>query len=352
MAAWRAGREPTVERRLAHAPDAQVFSRDPSKTAVRRILSVAMVLSGGVMVWLLLAGRPNARGWREYANGTVLHETLELSRAEIERFFSITRFDPVETSFDWFMIEGSLNQFSVYHGRGAANFNKRWKTESLKAARHRLRHLFADDVDRSAVFTGIIDDRAAWRHVATGLFSLEELTEGRWTRVDVAEDIVSNPRSWTRMTTVNMGGRDRVRHDTRRLRSRLEPLAWWGLVDQLDLSEAADKILASQITPETPPPSSWRDHRLDGLFLASRDDPIQDTADALRILELAGALDRIDREACVRGILRLHRGGGVFMPEKPAPPTASRGTAQNTWCAFESLRVLNALDAVRDLRRW
>jgi hypothetical protein len=64
-------------------------------------------------------------------------------------------------------------------------------------------------------------------------------------------------------------------------------------------------------------------------------------------------LDRIDQEACIKGILNLHYGKGLFFVEKKTPFSIRiDGDAQNTYSAFHSLRILNALDRVNDLEKW
>jgi hypothetical protein len=92
-----------------------------------------------------------------------------------------------------------------------------------------------------------------------------------------------------------------------------------------------------------------------GLFHAGPASPaLEDTYCGLAALEILGGLDRIDREACIRGILNRHRGRGYFT----SPGTGGyneykiEGNARDTFCAFESLHVLNALDRVNDLDRW
>jgi RNA polymerase sigma-70 factor (ECF subfamily) len=109
-----------------------------------------------------------------------------------------------------------------------------------------------------------------------------------------------------------------------------------------------------------PPLASHRCHTVPletvhGLFQSRFGDFLRDTRDILYLLKAAHALDQIDREACIAGILRLHRGKGLFAPD-PLPNGAGvnlvRCNAPNTWFAYESLRMLGALDRVPDLAQW
>ena len=65
-------------------------------------------------------------------------------------------------------------------------------------------------------------------------------------------------------------------------------------------------------------------------------------------------MEKIDREQCIRGILQQHRGKGYFT----SPDSGGyneyhiEGDARDTFAAFESLRILGALDRVKDLERW
>jgi hypothetical protein len=91
---------------------------------------------------------------------------------------------------------------------------------------------------------------------------------------------------------------------------------------------------------------------LHGTFLNLGEDPIHDTWGALVILDAFGALDRVDREACINGILRFHRGKGLFGSVGEHDRFVILGNTPDTFWAFESLRMLNALDRVKDLDRW
>lgn len=91
-----------------------------------------------------------------------------------------------------------------------------------------------------------------------------------------------------------------------------------------------------------------------GLFYTPGWPALQDTYCDLAALEILGGLDRIDREACIKMVLKLHHGKGFF-----APPNTDEqwrlqinGDARDTIAAFESLRILGALDRVKDLDKW
>jgi RNA polymerase sigma-70 factor (ECF subfamily) len=91
-----------------------------------------------------------------------------------------------------------------------------------------------------------------------------------------------------------------------------------------------------------------------GLFAVPGYPPLRDTYYALAALEILGGVDRVDREACIAGILRQHRGKGLFVSPKPGGVSQYEidGSAHDTIAAYESLRILNALDRVPDLENW
>jgi hypothetical protein len=109
------------------------------------------------------------------------------------------------------------------------------------------------------------------------------------------------------------------------------------------------QVLSGRMIAANPPlndPAS-----VEGLFVAAFD-PLRDTYLALTCLSCFDALDRIDRGACIQGILRLHLGKGLFGLSEQNKGLLARGDAQSTFFAYESLRILNALGAVKNLRSW
>lgn len=128
-------------------------------------------------------------------------------------------------------------------------------------------------------------------------------------------------------------------------------------LDLVDREKLIRQIAAVQVLSATPSPGQptihdWQDVR--GLFFTPGCPALQDTYFSLAALEILGGLDRIDREACIRGILRRHEGRGYFT----SPDSGSYneyhidGSAEDTIAAFESLRILGALDRVKDLDDW
>jgi RNA polymerase sigma factor (sigma-70 family) len=139
----------------------------------------------------------------------------------------------------------------------------------------------------------------------------------------------------------------------------LAQLRWLRDVNSLDLVEH-EKLIAqiasvqtlSGTPPGQPPIHDWRDVR--GLFFTPCFPALQDTYYSLAALEILGGLDKIDREACIKGILKRHAGKGYFT----SPDSGSYkeyhidGSTRDTIAAFESLRILGALDRVKDLDQW
>jgi hypothetical protein len=164
--------------------------------------------------------------------------------------------------------------------------------------------------------------------------------------------ILANERSWSwvyqesfDVQRITLLGLDqlRVMRDVNCL-----PIQRDGLINQI----ASVQVLSDKGQAGQPPVHEWRETR--GLFFTPCYPVLQDTYLSLTALEILGGLDKIDREACIQGIFRLHHGKGYF--ESPNPGSFNEyhvsGNAQDTFCAFESLRILGALDRVKDLDSW
>ncbi len=122
--------------------------------------------------------------------------------------------------------------------------------------------------------------------------------------------------------------------------------------DQLIEQIAAVQVLSATVASGQPPVHDWRKVR--GLFFTPSWPALHDTYYSLAALEMLGGLDKIDRQACIDGILRLHHGKGYFGSSDPSSYNEYHvmGDANDTFCAFESLRILGGLDRVNDLDEW
>lgn len=127
-------------------------------------------------------------------------------------------------------------------------------------------------------------------------------------------------------------------------------------LDLLNREELIAEIVPAQVPssrhPQSPRRANWRAGR--GLFHTLGWPALQDTYFALQALEILGGLDRIDREACVKAILRRHKGRGRFTSPEPGGYNEFRidAGARDTIAAYECLRILGALDRVKDLDQW
>jgi prenyltransferase beta subunit len=112
------------------------------------------------------------------------------------------------------------------------------------------------------------------------------------------------------------------------------------------------QVLSPKAAGIRPSTHNWRGVR--GLFYTPNWPVLQDTYRDLAALQILGGLDQIDKKACADGILRLHRGKGFFAAPDIEESWKFKidGSARDTFCAFESLRILGALDRVHDLPEW
>jgi RNA polymerase sigma factor (sigma-70 family) len=142
---------------------------------------------------------------------------------------------------------------------------------------------------------------------------------------------------------------------TRDFARKVRVLQKLGCLDAVNGAATVETLLRHQVLSKQLPPGRRQDldpKLLHGTFLCFGQDPIEETWEALVILEAFGALDRIDRAACVDGILRFHHGKGIFGSVREHDGFVIFGNTRDTLCAFESLRMLNALDRVKDLEQW
>jgi RNA polymerase sigma factor (sigma-70 family) len=197
------------------------------------------------------------------------------------------------------------------------------------------------------------------RALTEGVFSYEDLGV---TRASLAEHLGSGAPYFVEhlLTSRSCRGTDGEYTMQACDRSALPRLQMLRDLDRLDLINrqklieqiAAVQVRSGEATAERPALSNWKDLR--GLFIIPDGRALEDTYTHLAGLEILGGLDRIDREACIRAILKLHRGRGYFLPPETTEKWRLhiRGEASDTYAAFRSLQILGALDRVKDLAQW
>lgn len=191
------------------------------------------------------------------------------------------------------------------------------------------------------------------------------------------ERLERESRRWTNLRRLQLLGIPEVGvHGRAETVLDIDGLAWrvaafraLGWLELLDQDALVDQLARHQVLEGRELPEGRRGD-LDraawqGLFAVMGWDPIRDTYLALAALEQLDGVGRIDRESCIRGLLRYHEGRGLFLP--PAwdqqftrkrsstdsrQPVHIQGDATTTFAVRESLRILGALDRVKDLAEW
>lgn len=220
-----------------------------------------------------------------------------------------------------------------------------------------------------AWLAALFDDQGRLKLLNSDLLSAEDLTALGVTGARLRQELralreANLGEAWLRWTRLEEGrGRWGAGDETCRfllgnlLVSRLQLLQRLDCLDLVDFTDTVKQLKATQVIATNslkglwPPAREQRD-LLHGLFVLRPGDALRDTRDALTILHLAGALDQIDREACIAGLQRLHDGAGRFAPARTVRGLQVRGEPDNAFAAYESLRLLGALDRVPDLAQW
>lgn len=223
--------------------------------------------------------------------------------------------------------------------------------DSWKQSKHRVQRIFSAPLPCRAVVGGWI----SWSDLdLTPKDAAAYLRSGRFPTYspDKWNYLLSRRQSWSWVMS--------ERFNVMRIHSDgLTQLRLLQAANCLDLTDR-EKLIAQIASVQTlsgtplgqPPIHDWRDIR--GLFFTPCWPALEDTYFSLAALEILGGLDKIDREACIEGILKHHTGRGFFT----SPESGSfneyhiDGSARYTFSAFESLRILGALDRVKDLDKW
>lgn len=140
------------------------------------------------------------------------------------------------------------------------------------------------------------------------------------------------------------------------LRWRLEFLRAFDCLHLVPRDSIVETLLAHQVKRGRALPAGRRPDldqtEWEGFFATMGWSPIHETAEALRVLAMLGAIDRVDRAACTRALVRLHRGNGVLVGRNQPFEFPSSTPALTTFEAREALRLLGTSDQVPDFADW
>jgi RNA polymerase sigma factor (sigma-70 family) len=356
---FRSGNLAKAERTLGDSPDADVFIVPPSRARSMRwwriFIGASVVL---MMAGMMLRFLPSA--WMARLDGL---KPVSSTEAQVRAFLNDSTPNPVPSTFKFnspalalftCLVLPPTNLFSPDGLRamrdevaGAGGF------AALKQSPWRAQEIFFAPLTRSAVADGWVswndlgirpEDAAA--SLRTNRFALD--SPDKWQAYVLTR---CEARSWVKQERFEA---KRIQADGLTQLRLLRDVNCLDLVprDKLIQQIASVQVLSATPSTDQPPIHDWRDVR--GLFFTPCFPALQDTYYSLAALEILGGLDKIDREACIAGILSRHRGEGWFTSPNSGGFNEYHidGSARDTIAAYESLRILGALDRVKDLARW
>ncbi len=351
---FRAGNQAAAARALGELPEKEVFFVSPSRSAsiwwMRLVLFASM--AGAVFLTVTM--------WRQntllMATGHTL-KAVAVSEAGIRAALAQIAAPTNQQSVPVRLVRDMANSREVLPPTNLftpaalekihALFEKSFPAVPPAPPLERLNRLLGSPALKGA----LLND---W--LTVDYFGLDRGTA----RQAVAEATPRTRSFWVELREIGFLSQDGIKSnytalDTRDLARNVLCLQKLGCLDLVDATPAIETLLRHQVLSSSLPVGRRPDldpKLLHGMFESSGLDPVEDTWESLVILEAFGALDRVDREACVEGILRFHHGRGLFGLSRADGHFLILGDARDTFCAFESLRMLRALDRVSDLEQW
>ena len=356
--AWRNFREGKIafaEQAIGQIPDAEIFVVPPARTRANRW---TIILFGGILILNIIVQAHSFLVWYSGRKPVLVPEP-EIRRAlkQLDHPMSV---DSQVINDDLHDVRYVLFVCEVFPPTNLFT-PEAWaatRQEVLKEEERSAPKQMPAGMSRARLF---LQDRNCAKTFANGWLTETEIG---FTRDDLRQFIQQLPPEQAKFLLGLNESRVVNRNGTPGGYTVLytDILAWTipclkrlGCPDLVDGRATVETLLRQQVLSATLPAGRRQDidpKLLRGTFLNIGEDPIHDTWEALVILDAFGALDRVDREACINGILRFHRGKGLFGPVGEHDRFVILGNTSDTFWAFESLRMLNALDRVKDLNRW
>jgi len=351
---FREGKNAFSERAIGQIPDAEIFVVPPSRTRSNRW---TIVLLGGLsLLMLILQG-----GEYFFPARLAGLKPVSVTEAQVRAFLNDTTPNPDPKKFK-------------FNSPGLALFDclvlpptNLFSPEGLRAMRNEIAENGGFDFMKSQgqlaqwAFTpmvrrAVVDGWISWNDLEIQpADSAAFLHTNQWFQIYSSNNwdyFLARGESWSsvkrekfKVMRITSDGVTQIRF--------LRDVHCLDLVDRGKLIQQIASVQTLSGTPPGQPPiHDWHDVR--GLFFTPCWPALQDTYFSLAALDILGGLDRIDREACIEGILKRHRGRGFFTSPDSGSYNEYRidGSARDTIAAFESLRILGALDRVKDLDKW
>jgi len=349
---FRSGNLPEAERTLGDSPESEVFIVPPSRAkSVRwwRVwIGVALVLMAAVTIVQLSLPKHSQLSSRLKPVGLRL-KPVELTEAQVR--YSLEQKADNTNSTE----AARFGDFGMYLTLVLAPTNL-MSAETMEKMRKRfLTDPQLGESNSSTRVKFLLDARYLRMAVVNGWFTKEQLgLSEEIIRQTIASASTEQKQRWFELKP-GRAYEGFTELPTDDLAPMVQCLDKLGCLDAMEDKSVAETLLQNQVLTEQSPPGRrpLRDAKpLHGLFFTGCSDPIRDTYESLVVLEKLGRLNQVDREACIAGILRFYSSEGRFVWPSNDPIRLFVGDARDTFAAFESLRILGALDRVKDLDKW
>jgi RNA polymerase sigma-70 factor (ECF subfamily) len=351
---FRAGNSVATERALGELPESEIFVVPPARARSTRWLRVWLGATVVLMAAAMILGWYSSRkrvvhGHRlqavSFAEADILATLAQLGEAGAAGSNALRRTDMSLWLAD-VLPPKELFSSNAWQGLHTHLLEKRFRNGGT-AAQRVDRLLGTPDLLKAVVngWFGPEDFRLTAEEIRNVIHAASEASRKRWFVPDelaVASHADGKPAGYAVL-------------DTESVARRLQCLKWLGCLDVVDGRATIELVLKHQVLSDALPAGRRQlpfPKLLHGTFVTFGQDPIRDTYHALVILDCLGALDRVEREACIQGVLRFHHGRGLFGSLKQGDGLVICGDSRDTFWAFESLRMLDALDRVRDWTNW
>jgi hypothetical protein len=349
------GDETAARSRLTKTGDEEVFVTTRfGKTRAHRIVG-GISMAAALLMLVSFGFLPGAWSWGSaWHNWRPRTVTVAMAREAVGQWLQI---DPHYITADWHQVWNHPAHPSMQLlGEGNAGTYRGFVRERLKGNQSES----VDGAVDARIFNALLNPYVLYHAVTTPILSADELAGIGFSPQRMREAIDGlDPEMRDRLIaldeqTISLAAGDTFRtEDIESYALRLRLFDAFGCLNLVDREAMAALIAGRQVGPGFTLPEGFQPidrEQADGLIDMGMVALRMNHA-ALMALETLGGLDRIDKEACIRGILRFHQGGGEFKHKLRGYQSGiwiSGNDQDNAYFALESLALLGGLDRVAD----